>query len=69
VIEIKAVLTSSHKDEIIEACFDWMVNDGKTVPKAYPMKNLFVLKPSYAWIRQELAMIISTRFSDAKFRF
>ncbi|NRA91355.1 MAG: adenylosuccinate lyase, partial [Psychroserpens sp.] len=34
---IKEALSDKHKERIVEACFDWMINDEKIAPKAYAM--------------------------------
>ncbi|MEO8774086.1 MAG: hypothetical protein ABI263_06745 [Gelidibacter sp.] len=36
-------LTLSHREKIIEVCFDWMINDEKIAPKAYAMNSLYLL--------------------------
>ena len=59
---LKGHLTESHKEKIIEACFDWMINDEKIAPKAYAMNSLFLLGNEYDWIHPELAMILERDF-------
>jgi hypothetical protein len=59
---IKTALTESHKEKIIEACFDWMINDEKIAPKAYAMNSLFLLGTEYNWIHPELAVILERDF-------
>ena len=39
----KTNLNETHKESIIEARFDWMINDEKIAPKAYSMNSLFLL--------------------------
>ena len=56
--DIKQVLHAEHKERIIEACFDWMINDEKIAPKAYAMNSLFLLGSDYEWIHTELALIL-----------
>ncbi|OUS01887.1 adenylosuccinate lyase [Flavobacteriales bacterium 33_180_T64] len=56
--KIKSVLLPKHKEKIIEACFDWMINDEKIAPKAYAMNTLFLLGKENDWIHPELAMIL-----------
>lgn len=56
--EIKQALNSTHKEKIIEACFDWMINDEKIAPKAYAMNSLFLLGRYSDWIHLELALIL-----------
>ncbi len=55
---IKENLSQAHKEHIIEACFDWMINDEKIAPKAYAMNCLFLLGNDYDWIHPELVIIL-----------
>ncbi len=56
--KIKSALLPSHKESIVEACFDWMINDEKIAPKAYAMNTLYLLGNDYDWIHPELVMIL-----------
>ena len=56
--KIQSTLSSIHREKIIEACFDWMINDEKIAPKAYAMNTLFLLGRDYDWIHPELVMIL-----------
>lgn len=60
--EIKSHLSERHKEKIIEACFDWMINDEKIAPKAYAMNTLYLLGNEYDWIHPELAIILERDF-------
>ncbi len=55
-------ITEVHKEKIIEACFDWMINDEKVAPKAYAMQSLYLLGQDYDWIHPELALILERDF-------
>lgn len=57
-LPFKNHLTETHKEKIIEACFDWMINDEKIAPKAYSMNSLYLLGTEYNWIHPELAIIL-----------
>ncbi|WP_299127018.1 adenylosuccinate lyase [uncultured Winogradskyella sp.] len=59
---IKSHLSETHKEKIIEACFDWMINDEKIAPKAYSMTSLYLLGTEYDWIHPELAIILERDF-------
>lgn len=59
---IKSALTLNHKEKIVEACFDWMINDEKIAPKAYSMNTLYLLGRDFDWIHPELAMILERDF-------
>lgn len=56
---MKDHLTPTHKEKIIEACFDWMINDEKVAPKAYSMQTLYLLGKDYDWVHPELEQILS----------
>ena len=60
--KIKSALNEHHKEKIVEACFDWMINDEKIAPKAYSMNSLYLLGTEYDWIHPELAMILERDF-------
>ena len=55
---IKTALNSTHKEKIIESCFDWMINDEKIAPKAYSMNVLYLLGKDTDWVHPELVMIL-----------
>jgi len=59
---IRGSLTSQHKEKIVEACFDWMINDEKIAPKAYAMNTLFLLGKEIDWIHSELTLILERDF-------
>lgn len=54
----KQALKSKHKERIIESCFDWMITEQKVAAKVYSMSNLLLLGQDYAWIHEELKLII-----------
>ena len=55
---VKNRLKTTHKERIIECCFDWMINDEKIAPKAYSMNSLYLLGQDYDWIHTELVIIL-----------
>ncbi|MBU2929363.1 adenylosuccinate lyase [Winogradskyella psychrotolerans] len=55
---IKSALSENHRENIVAACFDWMINDEKIAPKAYSMNSLYLLGTEYDWIHPELAIIL-----------
>lgn len=67
--EIKNALNNEHKDRIIEACFDWMINDTKVAPKAYSMNSLYLLGTEFDWIHPELKIILERDFSNQSAAF
>ncbi|WOD44261.1 adenylosuccinate lyase [Hwangdonia lutea] len=59
---IQTALTKTHKERIIEVCFDYMINDEKIAPKAYSMNALFLFGKDYDWVHPELALILERDF-------
>jgi hypothetical protein len=59
---IKRELNSTHKEKIIESCFDWLIKDEKIAPKAYAMNSLYLLGTEYDWIHPELLLILEQDF-------
>ncbi len=52
------ILNQTHKERIIEVCFDWMISNHKVAVKAYTMQTLFVFGKEQSWIHEELILII-----------
>ena len=53
-------LNGLHLQQIIESCFDWLINpDIKVATKAYAMWALYVLGKNEDWIYPELQRILS----------
>lgn len=70
VSEIKNHLTQPHKEQIIEACFDWMINTKeKVAPKAYGMYALFHLGKEFNWVYPELIIILERDFTTQSAAF
>ena len=65
----KNILTETHKERIIENCFDYMINDVKVAPKAYGMTTLFLFGKEYDWVYPELARILEEDFSKQSAAF
>jgi len=65
----QTTLLPKHKERIIEACFDWMINDEKVAPKAYAMSTLFLLGRDYDWIYPELIIILERDFQTQSAAF
>jgi len=59
---IKYALKPIYQERIIEACFDWMINDEKIAPKAYSMNSLYLLGRDHDWIHPELKIILERDF-------
>lgn len=65
----KTKVTETHKERIIETCFDYMINDEKVAAKAYGMTTLFMLGKEYDWVHPELKIILSRDFSSQSAAF
>lgn len=59
---IQSALTVAHRTKIVEACFDWMINDEKIAPKAYAINTLYLLGKDMDWIHPELSLILERDF-------
>lgn len=59
---LKKTLTHKHKKLLVEACFDWLIQDEKVAPKAYAMEVLYLFGNEYDWIHPELAKILEQDF-------
>lgn len=55
---VKDVLTTTHKERIIELSFDYLITDQKIAPQAYSMNTLFLLGKEFDWVHPELIMIL-----------
>lgn len=67
--KIKQALTEVHKEQIIENCFDWMINEEKVATKAYSMNCLFLLGKDYDWIHPELVTILKRDYAQQSAAF
>jgi len=56
--KIKHHLTSTNKDQIIEAGFDWLIEDHKIATQVYAMDTLFLSGQEYKWIHPELELVL-----------
>ena len=56
------LLTSKHKNLIIEACFNWLITPNKTATKVYAMETLFLLGDDLGWIHEELILILKQNY-------
>ncbi|MDQ6471971.1 hypothetical protein RB619_15070 [Flavobacterium sp. LHD-80] len=57
-------LSENNLQDIIEASFDWLINDVKVATKAYSIRTLYVLGNHYAWIHPELRIILEKDYGD-----
>ncbi|WP_282121668.1 adenylosuccinate lyase [Algibacter mikhailovii] len=62
-------LKNSHKERIIETCFDYMINDEKVAAKAYGMTTLFMLGKEFDWVYPELEGILISDFQNQSAAF
>lgn len=55
-------LTPAMRQQITEACFDWLIGDIKVATKAYAMRALYSLGKKENWIYPELKIILQQDF-------
>ena len=67
--KIKAALLPTHREKIIEVCFDYLINDIKVATKAYSMTTLFLFGKDYDWVYPELTTILERDFANQSAAF
>ncbi len=68
-VDVQKVLKFVYKERIIEASFDWMINDEKVAVKAYAMNSLYLLGKEFDWIHPELQLILEKDFAHQSAAF
>ncbi|WP_299260641.1 adenylosuccinate lyase [uncultured Aquimarina sp.] len=63
-IVVKKHLTSTHREKITEACFDWLISDQKVAAKAYSMTSLYLLGTEFDWVHAELKITLQNNYHD-----
>lgn len=61
-VYVRNKITRTHKERIIENCFDYLINDEKVAAKAYAMHTLFLFGKDYDWVYPELILILERDF-------
>lgn len=56
-------LTEKQIQQIIETCFDWLINDTKVASKVYALRALFEFGKLHHWIYPELKEILLKDFT------
>lgn len=56
--EIKQHLNTQNKSQIIEANFDWLIQNHKVATKVFAMDTLYLLGLEYDWIHTELKLVL-----------
>ena len=54
---IKSIKTP-HLEQMVDACFDWLIGDHKMAAKVFSMTSLFHLGKSFDWIHPELKLVL-----------
>jgi hypothetical protein len=67
--EIQKAMTDDHLENIVTACFDWMIGDHKVAAKAYSMTCLQLLGQKYDWIHSELRMVVEQQYAKGSAAF
>jgi len=55
---IKKTLTDTHKQRIVEACFDWLISTHKVATKVHAMEVLYFFGKEQSWIYPNLIQIL-----------
>lgn len=62
-------LTTTHKERLVEAGFDWMITEQKVAVKAYTMTSLFWLGTEIDWVHSELSRIMEDGYATGSAAF
>jgi len=65
----KDYLKKTHKEHIIELCFDYLITNQKVATKVYSMHTLFLLGKEFSWIHPELQIIIERDYQTGSAAF
>ena len=58
------LLSEENLQKLIEASFDWLINDTKVATKAYSIRTLYILGNHYNWIHPELEIILDKDYAN-----
>ncbi|MDT7830291.1 adenylosuccinate lyase [Pricia sp. S334] len=61
--ETRRTMTDLHLEQIVSACFDWLIGEHKVAPQAYSMTSLLLLGRKFDWIRPELKMVLEQNYA------
>lgn len=61
---IKDVLSHQQRERIVEACFDWLIQEEKVAVKVYSMSSLWLLGNEFDWIHDELRLILQRAYTN-----
>lgn len=61
---IKKNLTVGNKIQIIEANFDWLINNHKIATQVYAMDVLYFLGKEFDWVHPELKLVLEQNISN-----
>ena len=62
--KVIARLTTVHKGQMIEFCFDWLITKQKVACKVYAMLALYFFGTEFSWIHPELKTTIEQYIHD-----
>ncbi len=60
---VRKQLTKTHREQITETCFDWLITDQKVAPKAYSMTTLYLLGTEFDWVHPELKITLENNYN------
>ena len=57
-------MSLSHREQMAEVCFDWLIGDHKVASKAYAMIALCELGKEFEWIHPELELVLRQNYNE-----
>ena len=61
---IRAAFKESHKEKMIDCCFDWLITHQKVACEVRAMTCLYYIGTEHSWIHPELQMILETKIPN-----
>ncbi|MCK8523534.1 adenylosuccinate lyase [Aquimarina sp. D1M17] len=61
--KVRQYLSQTHREQMAEACFDWLITNQKVAPQAYSMTSLYLLGTEFDWIHPELKITLENNYS------
>ncbi len=57
-------LDPTHRERLIEICFDWLISDHKVATKAYSMRCLYLLGRETPWVMENLKAVLLQNYPE-----
>jgi len=55
-------LSTGQREQIIAACFDWLIGPFPVAPRAYSMQTLYLLGREAPWVHEELKALLQREY-------